>query len=63
MNKTLINRSIFRENQPDWVWDHFEQTPIMSTFTVGFVVSEFIFIERNKTEDDKEMGRAQILQI
>ncbi|KAI4458976.1 protease m1 zinc metalloprotease [Holotrichia oblita] len=54
-NMPLINSEEI-ENQPGWVWDHFEQTPVMSTFTVGFVVSEFVYVERNKTEDDKDMG-------
>ncbi|KAI4458984.1 protease m1 zinc metalloprotease [Holotrichia oblita] len=54
-NMPLINSEEIG-NQPGWVWDHFEQTPVMSTFTVGFVVSEFVYVERNKTEDDKDMG-------
>lgn len=28
----------------------------MSTFAVGIMVSEFVYIERNKTADDKELG-------
>ncbi|XP_044735746.1 aminopeptidase N-like isoform X2 [Chrysoperla carnea] len=27
-------------SQENWVWDHYEETPVMSTYLVGFVVSD-----------------------
>lgn len=41
-----------REDKPDWVWDKFQQTPPMSTFSVGLVVSEFSNIDYNTTDEE-----------
>lgn len=39
------------EDNEDWVWDHFDQTPPMSTFTLGFLISEFQKLVSNATEE------------
>ncbi|CAH0553112.1 unnamed protein product [Brassicogethes aeneus] len=40
------------ENMNDWVWDTFEKSPPMATFSVGFVISEFSQIKNSKVLKD-----------
>jgi len=35
-----VQETIPEKNMKDWSWDHFEETPIMSTYLVGFMVSD-----------------------
>ncbi|XP_017774148.1 PREDICTED: aminopeptidase N [Nicrophorus vespilloides] len=43
------------ETEPKWVWDHFRQTPPMSTFTVGVVVTNFPSITYNSGGERERM--------
>lgn len=36
------------------VWDHFLKTPPISTFTLGFAVSDLSYISANITESETE---------
>ncbi|KAJ8983745.1 hypothetical protein NQ317_017848 [Molorchus minor] len=40
------------ENSKDWVWDTFEATPPIATFSLAIVVSEFSYMEYNVTSDN-----------
>ena len=48
LNLNLIFNSISRE---DYVIDHFETTPPMSTFTFGFVISQLQYLNRTHIPD------------
>lgn len=37
----------FRKNNSGWVWDHFLTTPPMSTYIVGFTISDMKSITAN----------------
>ncbi|XP_044756768.1 aminopeptidase N-like [Coccinella septempunctata] len=37
------------ENDPEWVWDHFERTPPMSTCSLAFTISDFVPLKCNST--------------
>lgn len=43
-----------RPDQKGWVWDHFQVTPPMSTFTVGIVVADFTSLVYESVATDKE---------
>ncbi|KAJ8917173.1 hypothetical protein NQ315_012665 [Exocentrus adspersus] len=44
------------EDWKDWVWDTFERTPPMATFSIGIVVSEFSYLSYNiSNENDLEL--------
>lgn len=43
------------ENQPGWTIYQFQQTPPMSTFSLGFVISEFSSISINSTNTDYDV--------
>lgn len=43
-----------RENWKDWVWDTFERTPAMSTFSIGIVISEFNCLSYNISDENGE---------
>ncbi|KAL3276601.1 hypothetical protein HHI36_011973 [Cryptolaemus montrouzieri] len=45
-----LERTEEMKNKPGWVWDHFQQTPPMSTFALGIVISEFTSMTVNKTD-------------
>lgn len=32
---------MYRDDKPGWEWDHFQTTPPMSTYSVGFLVADF----------------------
>ncbi|KAG5881692.1 hypothetical protein JTB14_002175 [Gonioctena quinquepunctata] len=40
------------ENIKDWVWDTFQKTPPMPTFSFGLVVSEFSYVSCNVSDDE-----------
>ncbi|KAJ8940805.1 hypothetical protein NQ318_007891 [Aromia moschata] len=42
-NMTALNNTI------GWVWDHFHQTPPMSTYIVAFTISDFEYVSSNST--------------
>ncbi|XP_063926090.1 aminopeptidase N [Zophobas morio] len=44
------------EEKPDWVWDRFQQTPPMSTFSVGIVISEFDYDSSNFDTEYQKPG-------
>ncbi|XP_064212579.1 aminopeptidase N isoform X1 [Tribolium castaneum] len=50
-NMPLKNSEQMKEKS-DWVWDQFQQTPPISTFSVGIVVSEFSNTDYNTTDED-----------
>ena len=43
----------FPNRSDNWVLDHFETTPIMSTYTVGFVVCDFPHREKTTSQGYK----------
>lgn len=61
---TLLGGNILwlvsRKEQPGWVWDHFMQTPPMSTFTVGILVSNFTNLNANMTDDEENPEKIEI---
>ncbi|GJQ74272.1 hypothetical protein Trydic_g19171 [Trypoxylus dichotomus] len=44
------------EGQPGWYWDHFEQSPLISTYSLGIVVAEFFYIDHNRTDEDRDLS-------
>lgn len=44
----------FRKGQPNLVRDTFQQTPPISTFTLGLVVSEFAALNHNSSAEEKK---------
>ena len=40
----LISLVSFTSSDPDWIEDHFETTPIMSTYVVAIFVSDYVSI-------------------
>lgn len=44
-------RSIFRVENPDYVVDHFAVTPEMSTFSLGFVISQMTEITKSESAE------------
>lgn len=45
----LPRRIRFRNDTTGWVWDHFEETPPMSTYIVAFTVSDFESVSANSS--------------
>lgn len=33
----------------DWLWDHYEETPLMSTYLVAFVISDLMSFKYNSS--------------
>lgn len=46
---------LFSNTTIEWVWDHFEQTPPMSTYIVAFTISDLKYITMNSTTDGPEI--------
>ena len=46
----LFSYAFFRESE-NYVVDHFERTPPMSTFTFGFVISQLVQLNRTSFPD------------
>nr|XP_023013628.1 aminopeptidase N-like [Leptinotarsa decemlineata]XP_023013629.1 aminopeptidase N-like [Leptinotarsa decemlineata] len=56
-NMTVLSNMPLKETEPingtlDWVWDHFHATPPMSTYLVGFTISDMKSISPNATNLD-----------
>lgn len=39
----------FSNNTAEWVWDYFQETPPMSTYIVGFTISDLNYITLNSS--------------
>ncbi|XP_072390578.1 aminopeptidase N-like isoform X1 [Diabrotica undecimpunctata] len=52
-NMTVLSNMPIKQtevmNETDWVWDHFQQTPSMSTYLVAFTISDMKSISANIT--------------
>ena len=60
LSNTPLKSTSNMDKNPSWVWDHFDETPPMSTFTVGIVVTDFASYTYNTTAED---GLKCVLQV
>jgi len=43
---------LYRQGLQGWVWDMFETTPKIPTYTVAFIVTDLAYIERNASTEN-----------